>query len=549
MQSPAAAIGWELWGRNRRGIVAAGAALAGAAVLAALLPAATAEDGVIVLSTVWLAVACLYLLAVVTHCEFHEGRVRLGLPARMFTLPVRTGALVAWLMFYGLAALALLWLATGALVWLPAGVEPAWWVLPLLAVALVWFQAVCWAVPGPPVTKVVAACVIFPALKFVLELIATAVVLFVNHESRVDQQALARARPVVLTVFAAGFIPLAYVFAVIGVARARRGAGAGGWWLRRAAGRALARPPRRERPLRSPFAAQLWFEWRRKGLVLPLFLVCFLLFFAAVTAPFVGPGAIVRVVLLTAGLTVAVAYFVGYGFGKTSFWASDLRLPAFQATRPVGSGELAGAKLAAAGLSALAATAVVVLGVPLGLGLLGRADEVARWLGPPLQGLGGPPACALVLLGAAGLFTLTWGQLVGGLVPSLTGRAWVVNGVVAAYLTVAVGLGLLTRYVLHHPDALGPTVTALAWACGALVGVKLVVAAGVLRASHRRGLLSPRAAVVTAAAWTAGAACLLIAADRFLPEQGQPLAVAAVLLVPLVRPLAAPLAVAWNRHR
>src|SRR5262245_52773026 len=141
------AIGWELWGRNRLGIVATAAGLAVAGAVTALLPAGWAETAFL-LGTVCFALAALYLLSVVLHVEFHEGSFRLGLPRRLFTLPVRTAALVAWLLAYGLAALVLLWLATSALVWLPAGIEPSWWVLPLLAVAVVWFQAVCWAVPG-----------------------------------------------------------------------------------------------------------------------------------------------------------------------------------------------------------------------------------------------------------------------------------------------------------------------------------------------------------------------------------------------------------------
>jgi hypothetical protein len=549
MQSPALAIGWELWGRNRCGIAAVAAGLVAAAAARALLPAAASAETVVALSAAVFPVAALYLLSVVTHCEFNGGRLRLGLPARLFTLPVRTASLVAWLMLYGVGALTLLWAAAAVLVWIPAGVEPAWWLIPLLAVALVWFQAVCWAVPGPPPAKVLAACVAFPALKFALEMIATAVVLFVLHETRVDRAAVARARPVVLTAFAAGFIPLAYVVAVVGVARARRGAGVGRPRLWQRTGHAPARPAAPRPPFRSPARAQLWFEWRRGGVVLPMFPACFLLFLTAVVAPFVGAGQFGQAILVLVALVVAVAFFAGYGSGKASFWAGDFGLPASQATRPLGSGGLATTKLGAAALSALAATAVVVLGVPLWLGLLGRAGEAAGWLAPHLSGFDGPRLGALAVLGGAGLFALTWGQLIGGLVPALTGRAWVVNAVVATYLTAAAGLGLLARHVHLHPDALAPSVAALSWSCGALAGVKLLAAGCVLRATRRGGLLSRRAAAATLAAWSAGVGCLLALAGLLLPAELQPLTAAAVLLVPLVRPLAAPLALAWNRHR
>ena len=298
------------------------------------------------------------------------------------------------------------------------------------------------------------------------------------------------------------------------------------------------------RPFRSPARAQLWFEWRRKGLLLPLVPAGFLAFLTAAVAPAVGARELASAVAGLIALVVVVAFFVGYGFGKTSFWADDLRLSAFQSTRPLGGGGLAMAKIGAAGLARLAATAVVVLGVPLWLGLLGRAGEVAAWA----HGFG-PHPVAMTAVAAAGLFSLTWGQVVGGLVPSLAGRTWLVNGVVAAYLTLGLGLGLLARHVHQNPNALGPTVAVVTWSCGSLVGVKLLAAGHVLRAVRRRGLLSKGAVAAVFAAWSAGVGCLLVAADRLLPAEVRSLGVGVVLLVPLVRPLAAPLAVAWNRHR
>ena len=546
MQHPALAIGWELWARNRGGIAAISAGLIAASITAVLLPTGTAAETVVILSAMFLPVAIIFLLSAVSHCEFHEGRLRLGFPARMFTLPVRTSALVAWPMVYGVVALTLLWVAVAVLVWLPAGVEPAWWLVPLLAVAFVWFQAICWAVPGPPLARILAACVALPALKFALEMIATVIVMFVNHEARVDQSTLIPARPAIVTIFATGFIPLAYAVAVVGVSLARRGTGSG-WtppWQR-----AERTPARRLPPFRSPARAQLWFEWRRKGAILPLFPPCFLLFLTVVAVPFVGARELVYGVVGMVILVLAVAFAVGYGFGKTSFWASDLHLSAFHGTRPLGSGALASAKLGAAALSSLATTALVVLGVPLWLWLLGRSDEVASWLAPRLHGFDGPLLVAVAVLGSIGLFTLTWGQLVGGLVPSLTGRAWVVNGVVATYLSLAAGLGLVAQYIGHHPDALGRSVVMLSWTCWSLVGAKLLAAGCALRAARTRGLVTRRAMATVLGLWSAAVGCLLILTYWLLPPVVRPLSVTAVLLVPLVRLVAAPLALAWNRHR
>jgi hypothetical protein len=58
-----------------------------------------------------------------------------------------------------------------------------------------------------------------------------------------------------------------------------------------------------------------------------------------------------------------------------------------------------------------------------------------------------------------------------------------------------------------------------------------------------------QAVVAATVVWAAGVGCLFTLAHWLLPPEGRPLAVAVVLLVPLARLAAAPLALAWNRHR
>jgi hypothetical protein len=526
------------------GIAAAGAGLVTTGVGLALLPAGT--EAAVPLSAVVVFITALYMLWVVLCCEFHAGTFRLGFPVRMFTLPVRTRALVAWPMAYGIAAAALLWAAAAVFVWLPAGIEPTGWLVPLLVVSVVWFQAICWAVPGPPLAKVAALCVAFPALKFALEMISLTVVLYVNHESPKDGTAVARARPVILTVFATAFIPLAYAVALTGVSRARRGAAGGSLPGRESISRVLARLPRARFSFRSPVLSQLWFEWLRKGAILPLFATAFLAFLAAVVAPVVPPAHLVTGVMILVALVIVVAFFVGYGFGKTNFWASELRLSEFHATRPLGSGHLAAAKIGAAALSAAVTTAVVGCGVAVWLGLLGQFGKVVQWAHERSPVFDSPFAGPV---GAVVLFVLICGQLIGGLVPSLAGRTWVVNGVVAAYLAVAAGLGLLVRHVISHPDVLEPVVAEVSWAARVAVGAKLVSAVFAARAACRRELLTGRAVGVCFAAWCAAAGGLFALAYSMLPAGVRPLAVIGVLLVPLVRVLLAAPALAWNRHR
>src|SRR5262245_17446615 len=299
MRSVALAIGWELWGRNRWGIAAVlGVTLAVSAV-SFVLPRETAREPILALSVILFAVGFLYLLSVVLYSELREGTLLSGFPARLFTLPVRTSVLVAWPMVYGAAALVLLWAAMALLVWLPAGIEQEWWVLPLLVVALVWFQAVCWAVPGSPLAKILALCVVFPALKMLL---ALAVAWFVNPQSRLDRNALLDGRVLTLALFCGGCLPLAYGVAVWGVARDRRGAYQGRLRLGRLIELALGWLPKRRGRFASAARAQLWFEWRRKGLLLPLFAACFLLFVTVVVAPHVPAVGLLYVLAILLGL-------------------------------------------------------------------------------------------------------------------------------------------------------------------------------------------------------------------------------------------------------
>src|SRR5262249_48079320 len=154
---------------------------------------------------------------------------------------------------------------------------------------------------------------------------------------------------------------------------------------------------------------------RRHGWLLPVFVGLFLamLFFWGTALP-LSPAEVARVVAAIVGVPALLAFFVGFGMGKTSFWARDLGLSSFLATRPVSSAALARAKLQAGGVSALATWGLVVLLAPLWAELSDNV-EVIRALGNAL--FGDQPAWKLGLLAPvalAGLVGLTWLQLVAG---------------------------------------------------------------------------------------------------------------------------------------
>jgi hypothetical protein len=398
-----------------------------------------------------------------------------------------------------------------------------------------------------------------------LELVALASVWLLNDAPRTDRTAFFAARPLTLTVFTGLFLPLAYAVAAWGVARDRRGARLGRWQFYRLVEHALGWLPRRRAPFASAVRAQVWFEWRSKGVLLLLFAASFLLYVTLVVVPFVQAGQLLIALLVLAGLVPLAAFFVGYGLGKTSFWAGDLRLPSWQATRPLSSGTLAGAKLLTAAASALATWGLLFVAVPLGLVLLGKSGPVVELLEPFFRQWSAYQIALFALMSFVGLVALTWGQLVGGLVLSLTGRTWVVNGAVACYLVVLTALFLLGRAASANPDDFATYLAVLAWCIVGAAAVKLLGAGWALRTAHHHRQLDRRNLSVVLVLWALGACCLVTLPYWLLPAEGLSLlaeiglgaqrlpvafvALGAVLALPLVRLMAAPLVLAWNRHR
>src|SRR3954451_22278747 len=117
MGSTAAAFAWEFRRRYRWGWIAIGAyfvAVAAIRFIAAwhIFDSNDPETFALFVAAP-LTSACIYLLAIFTYGFSGDLAARQSIyPARMFTLPVTTRALVAWPMLYGSIAIAMLWLVT-----------------------------------------------------------------------------------------------------------------------------------------------------------------------------------------------------------------------------------------------------------------------------------------------------------------------------------------------------------------------------------------------------------------------------------------------------
>jgi hypothetical protein len=295
-------------------------------------------------------------------------------------------------------------------------------------------------------------------------------------------------------------------------------------------------------------AAQRWLEVRRHAWLLPTFVGLFLGMLFWATAFPLSPVEVARVAAAMLAFPVVLAFFVGFGMGKTSFWARELRLSSFTATRPLTSADLARAKLEAAAVSALATWGLVLLLAPLWTVVSGNTGAVRGlfeklFSDQPAWKLGLAAPVALV-----GLVGLTWLQLAAGMCLSLTGRAWVVNGMVLLYGAVGTALYALGLWARFHAAFLD-TLLIVLWSLGGGLGLlKLSAAAW---AWCRPGCWQDRTAA-RLALWLAVAACLLVLLYAVVPEGPVPthlVALFVVLALPLTRLTGLPAAVAWNRHR
>jgi hypothetical protein len=463
-----------------------------------------------------------------------------GFPARLFLLPVRTPALVAWPMLQGVTAAVLLWLVWDHFVLRPSSVEtPAWWPM-MLAAVVATSQAIAWLPFGLPWVRILVAVVLLTALVRAPAFLALAGDRFADDQDRI------------LGTFALALIPVAFLVAWRGVARARRGDNPdwlGAWRSARSAATVL--PERR--PFASPMRAQVWYEWRTRGLGFAIMVAFVITAMAALSALVEYDRAAMTnfgvMFLLT---PVLLAPFWSSYAGTAGESVRSSQLSAFAATRPLSNSSLVAAKVRAVGVAAVAAWLVVLVLLPAWLAYTGGFSSVA-WLWDAAVTKHGvartAAACVLILVAPV---LATWRSLAVGLWAGLTGRAWVTVG--QTVLVGFVGLQLGHEWVMWNADPARRErlLDALPWIAAGAVALKFLLAAWALWALHRRGELGTRALAGLVGAWLLTAASLFALLLSLVPSDLVPahsLALAVVLIVPLARLAAAPLALAWNRHR
>src|SRR5438874_1023590 len=214
--------------------------------------------------------------------------------------------------------------------------------------------------------------------------------------------------------------------------------------------------------------------------------------------------------------------------------------------------ELIAAKLKMAIWSTLAAWLLVLVAMPLALEWSGTWSMVTERARRMNDAIGSPRAATVVLLILAGFIVATWKQLVQSLHIGLTGREWIVKGSVLLTLTFLILLGPIVEWIIDSPSVQRALWNALPLILAGLVGLKMSAAAWIATRLDRNRLLGDRALVASAACWVLAVFALYGVLVWFFSTPfvaRYVLALIAILAVPLARISAAPLALAWNRHR
>ena len=543
MRSPARAIAWEFRRPHRwalAGLVGYLLVL-GAIKLLVIGPGHVSLDppnGLAGVAIVPFSTAFLYLLAVFSYGLTGDLAARQSIyPARMFTLPVTTAALAGWPMLYGTAAMVTLWLATASLARWPWGIDvPFVWPAVLAAVFLAWTQVFTWMPYGWRGMRVIVTTLWLAALDAI-------VLVAIEYQAPESW----------MVIFLAPQLPFAYLAACFAVTRARRGE-VPDWWFGRA-GRSDSVSFRRTSAFSSAARAQLWFEWRCLGGSLPALVAMLLPFeFGLLLVPGNDAPAVVFWTLVAVLLTPPVmAGFAAATVSKANPQARDSHgVTPFMATRPLTSAAMIAAKLKMTLWSTLAAWLLVLIAIPPGLMLSGTWPMVIERARHAIEIVGPPRAIVFTLLVLALLMASTWKKLVQGLYIGLTGREWIIktNGFVA--LTFLVIIGPVLEWISESGRAISTLWDVWPWILAALVCFKMALAVWIAVRLYHSRLVTDRTLVLGAAMWTVSVLALYGLLVWWIDTPLIPsdvLALFAILAIPLARVSAAPLALAWNRHR
>jgi hypothetical protein len=547
MNSPIAALAWELWKRGRRSAWLVVICLAFCAFIHLIIPDTnralfSAVFGVAMVLSVAL------LMGLLNCTEATPTREWNGFPYRIFTLPVPTWKLVALPMAIGLVTVELLYFAWIRLVWTHSQIDRPLWYAVILGAYVLYYQTTLWSLAAFRILRTMVLSIggvsgILVAALPALEKINAVSSPWLSEE---------RLIPIVL-----GTLPVAFVTAWVSVARQRHGGGRRQNWLKLLVERLVDVLPRRTKDFRSPAAAQFWFEWRRAGLLPP---ACVGFALVVVIGPLswkfrTDPHFTTVALCWVAGLPLILGFLIGKGFAKPDLFSTNLSIPQFLAVRPLTATEIIVAKLKVAALSVFITWMLVLLFITLWLSAWADNLELQEMLYQ--FRLFHPQSWSEILaLSFVGLMVLTWRFMVNELWTGLSGLRHYyygsiglqVLGPLLLLLACAIWSDAIDRLLQRNPDLKkAVAVEVLGWCLALLVIAKLWFAVF----SWRK--IDPRHSRRYWLLWIVATLCLIALAFLASPpfdvyRQAHVYLLAALLFVPIARLGFSASSLEGNRH-
>ena len=550
----------QLWSRHRWGWCLLLTWLFGTALTWQLIGEQGRQVALVPLAILPFGFFYLYLIATLGYSfdsDDISGR-RSCFPSRLFLLPVPTHQLVLWPLLYGAIITAALWTLVHELFLRPARMDGLWWWGPLqLMTMLAWIQALLWSRSRLPQLRLF---LIFGVLMF------SGAIHVIYKEMELT--------PGTIAGFLIVMLILAWVTAWRGVAQARSEAGSESWEWGEVWDLFRFWSSRGSRPFPSEVHAQRWLDFKLLGGESSPLGGCLMML---VTLPVAG--GLQRVVAeaisadmlpnlrdvrpevsaLTYVLAVILLWIplvlVGTFHPRTCYPSSQRLRPMslFYATRPQSNVELVTRKHQSTWRSAILNCALGTLALFTYVWLTGRIPLLQelrqhRWAGWETWEV------VLFLIGLLlCLILLTWTIMITGFSVSMTGRPWLIGVTLLTLGVVAVALSWLTYWLtFSRPDLWAPTIRLAPWLLCGLLMVKLWLGWITLRELRRREWITRRRLVTGMLIWGTTTATLTLfirwSAPAGLVSWSHALLVVAVV-VPWSRVWAAPLMLAWNRHR
>ena len=559
MNSPSAALTWEIWCRHRKRLLTVLFVLLGFALFYSKLCASIglnlnssnaldflAENAARMHGTraeisqmlAWFIFICapaacmicslLYVIWIFTFTDLNP-REPFSFPKRLFTLPIATRFLATRLIASGTAAVLLVYLGWTRLVHLPHipvfdGFSDglAWITLLILS------QAIVWSLDAFPFTRMLLLLVITFSL-------------LAHPDFQWARSLSAHQTPIQLSLIVIGC-----ALGFVGLEKIRHG----GWqrWLWEwripfASTRTELSGPK---SFRSAAQAQFWFEWRRQGRKV-FYTVC-----ALTVAPvlvmipelILHPGSVsgdttCSLCVYLLAVPLFIHFFQGVSHERT--------MPQFTANRPLNNGEIIVAQWQVMALSTALSWLVTLffLGVVI---LIGDLSFISSLLSPEyLHYI--RPLIPVILLG---LVICTWASGADRVWVGATIGTWI-HRVYGAMTFAVFGLGLAWLFAVTHRNTLfrETLFQMLPGLLAFLVVLKLFLAQWTFRAAFKKQLIARRTLIQYLFIWSSLAVVFLAPVIIVCHQESGTLTLCLgiILMLPLARIGFAPLALNLGRHR